>query len=143
MSKFNKMAGVLICLSILFSTPTYAQSPAMGDPGIPALPAVVPVAPKTTKEIVVDFAKKYQVSSTEMLGVMQCESKGNQSAVGDSGHAFGVYQYHVPTFNSFEKRMGEDLDINSKYDQIKLTAWAFSKGYQSHWTCYRIMGYDA
>lgn len=69
---------------------------------------------------------------------MSCES-GGRNVYGDGGHAKGVFQYWQPTWDAFSKELGEKLDRDSTYDQIKLTAYAFSKGYQKHWTCYRML----
>lgn len=67
--------------------------------------------------------------------IAKCESGYNQSAIGDKGKAHGMFQYHQPTFDSFAKQIGKQMDRENVYDQIEMTAWAFSKGYASHWTC--------
>lgn len=96
--------------------------------------------PTSIPEITNKFAKQYGVNPEHLAKVMKCESNGKQTARGDGNHAIGVFQFHESTFNLFEKQMGEDLDINSYYDQIKLTSWAFAHGKQKHWTCAKIVG---
>jgi len=96
---------------------------------------LIPPKVLTVKESIVFYAQQYKVSEKKMLAVAFCESSFNPKAVGDGGRARNIYQYHLPTFIAFEKQLGEDLDYNSYHDQAKLTAFAFSKGYDSHWTC--------
>jgi hypothetical protein len=93
----------------------------------------------TVPELIQYFSKQYGSSSTELTKVMLCES-GGKVVWGDNYHARGVYQYWQPTWDSFSKEFGEKLDRESTYDQVKLTSWAFAKGYKHHWTCSRITG---
>lgn len=89
------------------------------------------------KELVSHYSSQFQVSQTKMLRVMNCESGGSMNPPGsnDGGRAKGLYQYHQPTWDAFSKEFGKQLDRNSAHDQVMLTAWAFSKGYDYHWTC--------
>lgn len=80
---------------------------------------------------------------SELYITSQCESIDFKQEVldfkqfGDSGKAKGVMQFHEETFNRFKKESGlSDLDYYNNDDQIMLAAWAFSKGYQYHWTCF-------
>lgn len=120
-----KIIFIVAALCLSQAAPVYAQSPE------------VPLNQRTLPEIVTHFADQYHVSTNVMFSVMKCESGGNQKAIGDNGHAFGIYQFHRPTFDGFSKEFGESLDINSAYDQAKLASWAISQGYGYHWTCYR------
>lgn len=95
----------------------------------------------TLPELVSHFASQYNVSPTQLMNVMRCESNYRQDSWGDGNRARGVFQYWQGTWDDFSKEFGEKLDIESAYDQIKLTAWAFSKNKQSHWTCARTLGY--
>lgn len=88
------------------------------------------------KAVIEKYAELYGADPVLLEKVMVCESNGNQNAIGDGGKARNVLQFHEPTFNYFEKQLGEDLNYNSMHDQIKLSAYMFSKGKQSHWTCY-------
>lgn len=114
-------------ISAICVNPTYAQAP---------VPLPIPLKDKPLTEIVEYFASQDNVPVNQLLDTMQCESSGQQSARGDGGHAYGIFQFHQPTWDAFSNKMGEQLDINSTYDQAKLAAWAFSQGYQHHWTCF-------
>ena len=98
----------------------------------------------TTEEIIIVQARYYGVSAVDMLRVAKCESdllqtKNGVIVKGQAGE-LGIFQYMPSTFKWFSQMLGEELNINSKYDQIRLTAFAFSKGLQRHWTCSRIVG---
>ncbi len=88
------------------------------------------------EETYLDLAIKYQVDYNLMRSISSCESGGSMEAIGDGNRAFGEFQYHVGTWENFTKRMGENLDITSRYDQWKVTAWALSNGHGKHWTSY-------
>lgn len=120
--------SLLVILFLGYCTPTNAEAPS-------PLLAEMPI---TT--LISHFSVVYGASTDELTKVMKCESNFNPKAVGDGGKARNVYQYHKPTFDAFSKDFGEQLDYNSYYDQIKLTAWAFSKGksYKRHWTCSKL-----
>jgi hypothetical protein len=71
-----------------------------------------------------------------------CES--NHKVVShDGGRARNVTGIHNATFKgylpSYEKEMGETLDIHSTYDQIKMMSFMFSKGEKTRrlWSTYR------
>lgn len=91
--------------------------------------------PTTVEGLIVSSALRHGVSAEKMLRVARCESNFNTKAIGDGGRAYGVYQYHSPTFNSFSNLYGVTYDYRSPTDQIDLTGWAFSQGLDTHWTC--------
>lgn len=91
--------------------------------------------PTTIEGLIVSSALRHGVSVEKMLRVARCESNLNTKAVGDGGRAYGVYQYHSPTFQSFSNLYGVTYDYHSPTDQIDLTGWAFSQGLDTHWTC--------
>lgn len=90
----------------------------------------------TLQEYISLYAHQYGASEKELLAVAKCESSFNQNAIGDGGRAIGVFQFHRPTWESFSRKLGERLDINSYQDQAKLASWAFANNYKSHWVCY-------
>lgn len=67
--------------------------------------------------------------------MMECES-GGRKVKGDGGRAYNEFQFHKPTWDRMSKKMGEELDINSGYDQAKLATWAVANGYGREWTSY-------
>lgn len=87
-------------------------------------------------KLIVKYSKKYEVDQNLSLAVAKCESQLNPVAVGDSGKAYGVYQFHKPTFDMFSKMMREKLNYKSTEDNIKVAVWALSNGLEDHWTCY-------
>lgn len=103
-----------------------------------------PLATLDNKQEMQEWVKlettKYGISEKMFTAVIRCESSFNPTVYGDGGRAYGLLQFHEPTFLSFakqyEKKTGQLLNYESPKDQITLGAWAFSMGYQSHWTCY-------
>ena len=69
--------------------------------------------------------------------VIQLESTWNTEAVGDSGLAYSLSQFHEQTFNWFSELSGIEGEYTNPYDQIRLMVWAFDNGYQYHWTTYK------
>lgn len=69
-----------------------------------------------------------------------CESSYNNSIIhyndGKKGsHSYYLFQFKVDTWNEWEKKFGEDLNIESAYDQIKLTNFMLEKGQAHQWGC--------
>ncbi len=61
-----------------------------------------------------------------------CESGYKNSAVhyndGQVGsHSYGLYQYKIPTWERYEKQYGQDLNMDSPMDSIKLTEFVLEK----------------
>lgn len=94
--------------------------------------------PECVKQLIEFYAKAHDVEASLALGVARCESEFKTTAVGDSGLAYGVYQFHQPTFKEFAKAYGDpSLEYKNTEDQIELAMWAISNGKGNHWTCYR------
>lgn len=89
-------------------------------------------------ELIEHYAVVYNQDPQLLKSVAYCESRYKTSLKGDGGRAYSVFQIHKPTFERWEKQMGQDLDYNNYRDHIKLAAWAFSKGesYRDDWTTY-------
>ena len=96
--------------------------------------------PYTIDDYIIVYANEYKVSPKTIRRVLKAESQLNCNPKGhnDGGLARGIAQFHEQTFDTFSKELGEKLDYNSCSDQIKLMAFAFSKGerYRRHWTTY-------
>lgn len=90
----------------------------------------------SSKELVEYFSTLYGANTSQLEAVIMCESGWRPTVYGDGGHAYGLLQFHKPTFDMWAKQIGEPMDYYSSFDQIKMGAWAFSKGYTSHWTCF-------
>jgi len=86
--------------------------------------------------LITAYAKKYGVNKKVALAVAECESNLRGNVFGDSGKAYGTYQFHKPTFSDFSKKMGENLDYYNTEDNIKLAMWALANDKEYHWSCY-------
>lgn len=91
------------------------------------------------QDYIVKYSQEYHAPEKELLLVSKCESNFNPNAIGDGNKAKNIFQYHEPTFNRYEKLLGEDLDYNSYHDQAKLTAFIFANypKEKKAWTCAR------
>jgi hypothetical protein len=89
-------------------------------------------------------AEHYAVNVIHYAKTVQCESRGNLEAVGDHGAAYGPLQFHAQTFVWMKNKAikegepFENFQYKNPEDQITLGAWAFSKGLESNWSCFRI-----
>lgn len=81
----------------------------------------------TLDEQIVYFSNLYQVDVSLVRKVIECESGFSNKVVGDSGLSRGIFQFQSSTFNRMEKILGEDLNYESQYDQLKLGIYAMSK----------------
>lgn len=88
-------------------------------------------------------AHKFGVNETHFDMVMEAESQGNITAVGDHGQAYSLMQFHLDTFDwlkSLAIKKGEpfqNLSYTNPQDQLTLGAWAFANGYADEWSTYR------
>jgi len=92
------------------------------------------------KECVVDlitlYSRRYGMKESLAVRIAACESQFKTDAVGDNGKAYGVFQFHKPTFEEFSRKFGEELEYTNPEHNIKLAVWALTHGLESHWTCY-------
>ena len=106
----------------------------------PAIPEIATEMPLETMEMPVRdrirlAAEKYGISYKWLLNVLICESGLKNEARGKAGE-IGIAQFMPATFYSFAKIKGlENPNILNEDQQIDLTAWAFSQGKASAWTC--------
>lgn len=70
-----------------------------------------------------------------MMEIVACESSFNHKAVGDGGKAYGLAQFHKPTFYRMAKKAGYDGEWKSSKYQITLLKWAVDNGYTDEWSC--------
>ncbi len=89
-------------------------------------------------ELINKYADQYDVSAKLALDIANCESELKTTAIGDSGKAYGVYQFHKPTFQEFSKKFGDEtLNYHDTEDNIQLAIWALAHNKGYHWSCYR------
>lgn len=100
------------------------------------------------KELVNIYADKYGVSRATLQSVVNCESSYNYRAVNmQDSHAtgrgsFGTAQFAKSTFESFSQKMNKEYDdVFNPEQSLDVMAWAFSKGYANHWSCFKKVNY--
>lgn len=128
------MLGLVIGLSLL------------ADPlSSPLLAPELPVDETLTQQTILS-AWRYELSqNAELEALADCESNFNEKAVNaqdsDGFRKYGLFQYHVPTWEWFVSMMRKEglieedrvMNILSGADQLEVTRWAFANGYESHW----------
>jgi len=72
-------------------------------------------------------SEKYGINFKLMWELSFCESRHRQSAVGDSGLAVGIFQWHNSSWKAYCSHFGVKLDRYSVYDQAELTALVLSE----------------
>lgn len=82
-------------------------------------------------------------NATTLGKIAQCESSTRMDIIhyndGSKGsHSYYLFQFKIGTWEHFTKMMGEDLNIDSAYDQIKVANFMVSNGYAFHWSCAKI-----
>ena len=84
------------------------------------------------KEAINFISDNMGLKRTEMYQTLVCESNLKYNAVGDSGLAYGVAQFHKGTFDSFCKG-----DYYSTKDQLICMANMWKENLQFHWSCWK------
>ena len=135
----HSAAALSLALAIVSSPATTVTNLASTTPIDPIVQQVQVQC--LTKGCVTDlieyYANLYGVDKDTALQVAKCESEFKTNAVGDSGKAYGVFQFHEPTFREFAKKFGDNtLEYKNTSHSIELAMWALSQGKGSNWSCY-------
>lgn len=95
----------------------------------------------STQDLIRQTEIKYGLKSNILLSVLKCESGLLHNEVyGDNGLAYGIAQFHKPTFEAFKKESGmEWLKYEDEKSQIELAGWAFANKKAYHWTCWSLL----
>ena len=95
--------------------------------------------PKTIPEMIVYYSDKYKVNPMLTECILFHESGFRPQAVGDSGKAVGIAQFHYPTWKMFRNKMGlSEVDLRTNPEEsIRTLCWALSEGYANHWSPYK------
>lgn len=105
----------------------------------PRVIIIKPASPevKSPKVAIALAVEKYGVSEKTLTALAMCESSMRHDGVyGDSTLAYGLFQFHRPTFDMFKVKAGHpEFQYENMADQAELTAWALKNGYAAHWTC--------
>ena len=94
------------------------------------------------KQLIVKYSKIYGTDEKLALDIAFCESSFRANVYGDSGKAFGTFQFHKSTFEQFAKTLGEKLDYYNNEDNIKLGVWALAHNKEDHWACYEKVAFN-
>ena len=91
------------------------------------------------KRAAVHIAEEYGLDESQLLYTIACESSFRHTGVyGDSGLAYGLAQFHKPTFDGYCNG-----DYYSAKDQLECMAQMWSAGQQRHWSCWkRLIAYN-
>jgi hypothetical protein len=118
------------------------ESKARGEPDqIPQTPAerrlsgrpAAKVTPQQREQAEYDIAKLVGMGWTraQAAGIaanIQAESKGDHKAVGDSGQAYGLAQWHRDRQEAFKKWMGKDIRESSRDEQLAFINYELREG---------------
>lgn len=88
----------------------------------------------------------YSFNNHRLVLIAHCESfdfKHNKYGIrvwGDSGKAYGLFQFHYKTFMEFANRAGmRHPHWKNPYQQIYIANWMISHGYIKRWSCDGIL----
>lgn len=106
------------------------------------LPSPSPT-PVVYKDDIERYAKEYGINEYQYRMTLKCESGySHEEVYGDGGRAYGISQFHKPTFDGFVKTAisqgyaFEGYDYYDRENQLEVMAWAFKNQLQTHWTCW-------
>jgi len=113
-----------------------SASPLVLDADIPLLPPKV----LSVQETIVKYATVYRAPEKKLESLFRCESTFRQNVIGEEGE-IGVGQFKPDTFKRLSKLMGEELNIHSYSDQIKLVSWLSVNhpNEMRNWTTWRAL----
>lgn len=113
-----------------------SASPLVLDADIPPLPPKV----LSVQETIVKYATVYRAPEKKLESLFRCESTFRQNVIGEEGE-IGVGQFKPDTFKRLAKLMGEELNIHSYSDQIKLVSWLSVNhpNEMRNWTTWRAL----
>lgn len=75
-------------------------------------------------------AARHGVSGDWLLSTARCESELNPNAYNSRTGDCGLFQFNPSTWEWWGGG-----DIWSVYEQCEKAAWAFARGYHTHWCC--------
>lgn len=93
----------------------------------------------TVRELVLEYANKYNVDVDTAMRVIGCESGFNPSAQNPTSTAGGVMQFVDRTWKSVNKIRGTGWTLADKYDarkNIDNGMWLVHNEGWHHWQCY-------
>jgi len=141
-----RIASVLICVVSLWM-PILTYSPAEIEEYEPTLILIQGTALRANSGPLEEvegeiwwMAHKYGVDYKLMYDLAICESGlihkdrwGDYSSLTGSYLAYGLYQWHQDSWDSYNKQFELNLDRSSLIDQIEITALVLERGGQHNW----------
>jgi hypothetical protein len=88
----------------------------------------------TAKDRAIDFFMNRGWSKHQAVGIaanLQRESNFNIGAVGDSGKAYGLAQWHPDRQAAFKRVFGKDIRQSSEAEQLHFIQWELTKGQEA------------
>jgi len=83
-------------------------------------------------------SRVYGVSMhNEIDCLIKYESGGREDVYGDNGKAYGILQFHRPTFELYSTKYELDIDYKNPEHQIILAEKMLKDGLAYHWTPWR------
>lgn len=127
MSIYKKILVFVLVISLLSNATKVIAEP-------------IEISPNSSYEVLVEnFTILYGGDVLLNKAIIECESQWNETALGDSGRSYGLFQFQKASFERMSKAFGEELNYYSSYDQLKLGVWAVNNGYANEWTSYRAI----
>ena len=99
---------------------------------IPPYKVVYVHAEATTSDLIAQYSTKYNVPTSTMVHIVNCESGGNTKAIGDNGTSFGLVQIHITAHKDITRQQAENPEFAIKY-----LAKNLSQKRGKMWTCFR------
>lgn len=91
--------------------------------------------PSTIKTMIRFVSREYDYKYEVIDWLVSKESSYRTNVYGDSGKAYGLAQFHKPTWIYFQDRYNRhDLKIDNPVNQIEMLCLALKDGQFQHWT---------
>ena len=90
----------------------------------------------STQHLIETMALDYNLEPHYVICICQRESAFDVQAVGDKGQAIGLWQWHLPTWQTIRREMGLS-EADERADAIASTQaalWALQHGYAGLWS---------
>jgi hypothetical protein len=89
-----------------------------------------PAGPMTANRMMSYFMQQgwTKAQAAGIVANLMAESNGNPGAVGDSGLAYGLAQWHPDRQAEFKKRMGKDIRQSTEEEQLQFVQYEMNSG---------------
>lgn len=97
------------------------------------------VSPQELKDYLKNLSITYGIDYQNIFATVNCESGFDENAYNVGGDSYGPAQFIPSTWDWMNKIRGTNKDYLNPLHQLDMMAWAFSKDYQHHWDCWKMM----